>query len=244
MSVRHAGPLGIGFLLSLATTTVLAADTQLELGEEVNRFTLKAINADVVKERFVSIDRFYGPEAEEPKKAILLTFFATYCEPCKREMPFLVALYDIYRDRGLAVISVSIDSAEEQVEVARKLAETNKVSFPMLSDNYNIVAKRYLVSKLPCVYIIDGSGRVAFANIGYNDNMSRLLLDKIREALGVPATDPVPELLAKHMAGNSGPAVVDAHTAAGSTEAEQPAAEHPAKAASRAKAKNKGKKRK
>ena len=203
------GVVTAAFLMGAATTS-RAAKEQFDVGEEVSRFTLKVINTDVVKVRFVGIDQFFGPEAKEPKKAILLSFFATYCEPCKREMPFLAALHDLYKDKGLAVVSVSIDKEPDKIEFVKTLAQQSNVKFPLLSDNFNIVAKRFFVSKLPCVYLIDGDGKVAWVNVGYNDDASKAMVENIRKAMGEPTTDPIPEALTKLMAGHTGESVVDA----------------------------------
>ncbi|MFC1611475.1 redoxin domain-containing protein [Myxococcota bacterium] len=188
---------------------VLAEKDRYDVGEAVKNFTLKVVNAEEAGEPYVGIDHYYGPEAKEPKKAILLSFFATYCEPCKREMPYLATLYDIYRDKGLMVLSVTIDKEPEKIEEVRELAREHRVKFPILSDRFNIVAKRYFIEKLPCVYLIDGVGKVSMVNIGYNDDISKNLLDNIRTAIGESTSDPVPDALVRHMKGNAGDSSVD-----------------------------------
>ncbi|OGQ78924.1 MAG: hypothetical protein A2289_04040 [Deltaproteobacteria bacterium RIFOXYA12_FULL_58_15] len=200
----------VTFAVVLLIVSTAAADKdRYEVGEEVKNFTLKVVNSEVAGEPYVGIDRYYGPDAKEPKKAVLLSFFATYCEPCKKEMPFLAALYDLYRDKGLMVLSISIDKEPEKVEEVATLAKDSNAKFPILSDRFNIVAKRYFISKLPCVYLIDAAGKVAMVNVGYNDDASRIMLESIRKAIGVPLADPVPESLARHMHGNVGDSAVE-----------------------------------
>jgi alkyl hydroperoxide reductase subunit AhpC len=232
-----AGVLVSGFALS-----ALAAKEQLEVGEEVNRFTLKAVNTDVTKVRFIGIDQYYGADAKEPKKAILLTFFATYCEPCKREMPFLAALYDTYKDRGLMILSVSIDKEPDQIEFIKTLAAKAGVTFPVLTDNFNIVAKRYYVAKLPCVYLVDAAGKVTWTNVGYSDDASKTMLENIRKAVGESPTEPEPEALAKLMSSHAAPAALDTPpTAAVDKVDEPPPTKGKAKGKGGAKAKKKKK---
>jgi len=110
----------------------------------------------------------------------------------------------------LMVLSVSIDKEAEQIEFVRKLAKDSGVVFPVLSDRFNIVAKRYYIAKLPCVYLVNGEGKVSMVNVGYNDDISKTLLDSIRKAIGEATSDPVPEALARYMTGHAGPATVDA----------------------------------
>jgi thiol-disulfide isomerase/thioredoxin len=186
----------------LGTATAALADKdRYDVGEAVKNFTLKVINSEEVGHPYLGIDRYYGTEAKEPKKAILLSFFATYCEPCKREMPYLAALYDTYGNKGLMILSVSIDKEGEKIDEVAALAKEAHVKFPILSDRFNIVAKRYFIEKLPCMYLVDGAGKVAMVKIGYNDDISRDLLDNIRTAIGEPTSDPVPDALARYMVG-------------------------------------------
>lgn len=192
------------FVVAGAFAVVAHADKdRYEVGEEVKNFTLKAINAEESGDPYVGINRFVGPDADVAKKAVVLSFFATYCEPCKHEMPFLAALYDYYRDKGLMVLLVTIDKEAEKIEEAKALAKEAHIKFPVLSDRFNIVAKRYYIEKLPCVYLVGADGKVAMVNVGYSDDISRDLLDNIRKAIGEPTTEPVPDALARYVSGHS-----------------------------------------
>jgi thiol-disulfide isomerase/thioredoxin len=196
-------------VIVLNTGNAWAEKDRFDIGEPVKSFTLKVVNDDVYGEPFVGVERYVGPEAKDQKKALLLSFFATYCEPCKKELPFLTALYDLYREKGLMVMSISIDKEPEKIDEAKVLANAASAKFPVLSDRFNIVAKRFYIEKLPCVYLIDGQGKVAMVNIGYNDDISKTLLDSIRKLIGEPTTDPVPDALSRHMKGNTGAAMVE-----------------------------------
>ena len=234
----------IAFLLALGAWTSAGAEKdRLEVGEEVKDFTLKVVNTDEVPDALVGVNRYYGAEAKEPKKAILLSFFATYCEPCKREMPYLAALYDTYRDKGLQVLLISIDTEAEKVDVARELAKKAGVKFPVLSDRFNIVAKRFFISKLPCVYLVNSEGKVAMVNVGYSDDISKLLLENIRKAVGEPTSDPIPPRLTAFFAGEPAAAAAVEPAADAADPAAAPDAEKAkGKGAKKGKGKSKAKK--
>lgn len=187
--------LSIG-LLSLAKVAHAEA---LGSGDQVKGFALKAVNADVIGEKMVAIDDYIGANATDPKKAVVLTFFATYCEPCKREIPFLAALHREYAAKGLSIMSVSIDKEDEKIAFMKSLAAEHQVKFPVLYDRFNIVAKRYAVEKLPLVYIINGEGRVVTVKTGYTEDASRTILDEVRRLVGVPTSDPIPPTISAHM---------------------------------------------
>lgn len=189
---------------------------RFDLGEDVPVFTLKALNPDEAGASYISVDHYFGAEAKMPKKVLLLSFFATYCEPCKKELPFLSAMYDAYGEQGLQTLLVSIDKEADKVEEAKNLAAAANVKFPVLSDRFNIVAKRYFISKLPCVYLINGDGKVSLVNVGYNSNISKTILDEVRKAVGVSVSEPIPENIAMYMT-HDGPSTVDVPGAADDT---------------------------
>jgi alkyl hydroperoxide reductase subunit AhpC len=195
--------------------SAFAEKDRFEVGEEVPIFTLKVVNPDDSGESFVSVDNYYGPSAKEPKKAVLVSFFATYCEPCKKEMPYLAALHENYKDKGLEVLLVSIDKEADKIEFAKNLAKEHNVKFPVLSDRFNIVAKRYFISKLPCVYLINSEGKVDMVNVGYSGDVSKTMFGEVRKALGEPASDPVPPSIASYFDAHGGDAASDAASAEG-----------------------------
>ncbi|MDP7041009.1 MAG: redoxin domain-containing protein [Myxococcota bacterium] len=161
-------------------------------GDSAPNFTLKTVNGDVVDLKYAALDRYVGKDPKEPKKALLLSFFATYCDPCKKEMPFLATLVKEYRAKGLEAFLVSIDKKEEDIKIAKDLAAEHGVDFPVLADRYNIVAKRYGVNNLPCVYLINAGSQIDWVSIGYEKDSPAKLLAAVRQAIGEPLTDPVP----------------------------------------------------
>jgi thiol-disulfide isomerase/thioredoxin len=197
-----AGPL-VSLMVLTVATAALAGKDRYDIGETATPFSLKTLNPAESGMTWVRLDEVVGDKAKEKKKAVILTFFATYCEPCKREMPFLEALYEAYRDRGLLIVSLSIDKEATEINVVKELAHRHGVTFPILSDRFNIVAKRYYISKLPCVYLVDAAGKVAMVNVGYSDDISKKLLGEIRTAIGEPVDAPVPEAIARHMTGST-----------------------------------------
>ncbi|MBJ80824.1 MAG: hypothetical protein CMH60_05840 [Myxococcales bacterium] len=168
-------------------------------GDSVPNFTLKTVNGDVVDMKYAALDNYVGKSPKTPKKALLLSFFATYCDPCKKEMPFLSAVVKEYREKGLEALLVSIDKEEADIKIAKDLAAEHGVDFPVLADRYNIVAKRYGVSNLPCVYLINAGSKVDWVSVGYDKESPAKLLAAVRQAIGEPLTDPVPESIQAYL---------------------------------------------
>ena len=85
-------------------------------------------------------------------RTVVVHFFATWCEPCREELPALNRLVERGRDKNLTVIAISV--AEVPVRV-RRFMDTTPVGFPILLDQDRSVAKAWDVSSLPTTFILD-----------------------------------------------------------------------------------------
>ncbi|MBI5495795.1 MAG: TlpA family protein disulfide reductase [Deltaproteobacteria bacterium] len=168
-----------------AHAEAVADEGQLKEGQQALMFQSKVINWEAASTKVVDMAALTNGS----KKAVILSFFATYCEPCKKELPFLGRMYEKYKDQGLSVVVVSIDQKQEDIQKAGDLAKEHNLLYPVASDRFNIVAKRYGVKRLPCLYILDGAGKVSMVNTGYSEEFSGQLLANIQTRLGV-ALDP------------------------------------------------------
>ncbi len=188
------GSMRVPALLAAAALTLFAlptwADEEIATGSPAPGFHLKTLNPDVAKLPWVSLDHYVGPDAEDPDaKAVLLSFFASWCGPCKKEMPYLEELNQKFKEQGLRVLSVDIDKEPAGIEQAKSLATTSKVTYPVLSDRFNFLARRYLGEKspLPSVFIILRDGNIARIEKGYGKDASSFLLAEVKKALAPPA---------------------------------------------------------
>jgi peroxiredoxin len=165
-----------------------AAEEEIAVGLPAPTFSLRAMNPEAAGIPWVALDRFVGAEPEDPgAKAVLLSFFASWCEPCKRELPFLVKLDRMYREHGLRVLGVCIDKEEAGIDAARKLVAEKGVSYPVLSDRFNFLARRYLGEQapLPSVFLIRRDGTIARIERGYAKDASVFLLGEVQDVLGI-----------------------------------------------------------
>lgn len=115
-------------------------------------FTLKDASGQTVK-----LSQFKG-------KVVLLNFWATWCGPCKIEIPWFIAFEKQYKDRGFAVVGVAMD--EDGWEVVKPYIETRQVNYRVVMGD-DVVAQLYGgVESLPTTFLIDREGRVASVHIG------------------------------------------------------------------------------
>lgn len=113
-------------------------------------------------------------------KVVLLNFWATWCPPCREEMPAIEALFQAYHEQGFVVLGVAGDTKGKEV-VAPFVAEQN-LTFPILLDPDNRVAKQYHVNGIPTIYLLDRQGRVAGSMTGgadWNSPEARALIERV-----------------------------------------------------------------
>lgn len=101
--------------------------------------------------------------ARQAGKVVLVNFWATWCQPCVREMPSIERLYRKYKARGLEIVAVSLDQGGEEV---RAFAGKFGLTFPILLDPGHEARALYKVRGLPTTYLVDRQGRVAGYGIG------------------------------------------------------------------------------
>ena len=98
---------------------------------------------------------------------VLLNFWATWCAPCRAEMPSMEKLYQAYRDRGLVILAISGDrTSRSSVEA---FVQELGVTFPILLDPAGEVFAQYGVRGLPTSYLLDRQGRIVSAEAGARD---------------------------------------------------------------------------
>ncbi|WLV23472.1 thiol-disulfide oxidoreductase ResA [Aciduricibacillus chroicocephali] len=91
------------------------------------------------------------------EKGIMLNFWATYCPPCEREMPYIQSMYDKYKDQGIAIVSVNLDSTEL---VVQNFIDKYDLTFPVLRDKDMTVRDLYGIKPIPSSIFINPEGKI------------------------------------------------------------------------------------
>jgi peroxiredoxin len=115
---------------------------------------------------------------EQRGRVVLVNFWATWCGPCKQEMPHLNRLYEKYRSSGFVLLAVNVD---EDARLAVGTAQRMSLKFPVLLDGDKKVSKLYDLSSMPSTVMIDRDGRVRYIHLGYRDGYEDLYDKQIRE---------------------------------------------------------------
>ena len=99
-------------------------------------------------------------------KIILLTFWATWCPPCRSKMPALEALHKEMANSNFILIAVNI---QENASVVRNFIHSNGYTFPVALDTNGEIARQYRIRSVPTAYIIDKKGKIAGVSTGAKD---------------------------------------------------------------------------
>jgi peroxiredoxin len=139
---------------------------QVEMLPEAPDFELKTLEG-----KTVHLSDYRG-------QAVLLNFWATWCVPCKEEMPWLVAFQKQYATKGLVILGIAMDSSADPV---RKFTKKVELNYPVLLGNQR-TADQYYVKGLPASIFIDRNGRITDqvpggASRSFLENEIQLALD-------------------------------------------------------------------
>jgi peroxiredoxin len=140
----------------------LAADPT---GGPAPQFTLAASSGSNV-----SLAQYKG-------QVVMLNFWASWCGPCRQEMPLLESIYKKYHRLGFTLIGVNV---EPDSNAANEWLKQTPVSFPILYDKESKVSKMYDVAGMPSTVIIDRAGKVRVLHRGYKPGDENEYLDSIR----------------------------------------------------------------
>ncbi len=101
--------------------------------------------------------------SEQRGKPVMINFWATWCGPCREEMPAMERLYRGHRERGFVLLAVSVDT---DASLVRPFLEQHKLTFPVALDSKMSLANAYRVRALPSSYLVDRDGNLAAVALG------------------------------------------------------------------------------
>jgi cytochrome c biogenesis protein CcmG, thiol:disulfide interchange protein DsbE len=119
-------------------------------------------------------------------QVVLLNIWATWCVPCRMEMPSMEALHQRYVSKGLHVVAVSVDDAPESVEAIHEFVQAYQLGFEVLHDPTRDIERRYQTSGVPQTFLIGRDGVIRKEVIGatnWNSFANRALVASL---LGTP----------------------------------------------------------
>ena len=165
---------------SIILTLFSLAFSELKIGDDAPTFFVR----DLTEQNF-----FFSDTLKTGKPAVL-SFFATWCGPCRVEMPVLDTLSQSYSDINFYLVDVSgltqgKSKMKEDPEKVKIMVESLGVTLQVLMDKYGKVAEKYGVKSLPRLVVIDDKSKVHYIHDGYapgDENKLKEVLDKLADA--------------------------------------------------------------
>lgn len=113
-------------------------------------------------------------------QVVMINFWASWCGPCRQEMPLLDQIYQRYEPMGFTLLGVNV---EEDSSAADRVLKEIPVSFPVLYDNKSQVSASYQVRAMPSTVLIDRDGKVRYLHEGYHPGYEDEYQKQVRELI-------------------------------------------------------------
>jgi len=168
MNARTSKRWSLALAMLLLAGGIGSAQASVQLSSSAPDFTLRSVGGANLR------------LAEQRGQVVLVNFWATWCGPCRQEMPHLNRIYDKYRSSGFVLLGVNID---DDPRVAADLAAKLGLRFPVLLDTDKKVSRVYDMSAMPATLLIDRDGRVRHIHRGYRDGVERTYEEQVRSLL-------------------------------------------------------------
>jgi peroxiredoxin len=153
-------------IAALAAMLMLALPAWAGAGDtQAPAFTLQSVDG-----KTVTLAQFKGD-------VVMINFWASWCGPCRQEMPLLDDIYKQYKDMGFVLIGVNV---EPDAHNANAWLAKTPVSYPILSDPKSAVSQLYQVQAMPTTVIIDRQGVVRYMHNGYLPGDENQYMNSIR----------------------------------------------------------------
>ena len=121
------------------------------------------------------------PYVNKEKHVVILSFWATYCKPCQKEIPELMKFAKKHKNDKLKIFCISLD--KEGASIVAPFVKKQKYSLPMLLDPYKRTALRYGVKSLPALVVIGHDGIIRYSSVGYKEDVPfQKILERAFEA--------------------------------------------------------------
>jgi peroxiredoxin len=139
------------FILALFLLGACSQGSAVEIGQKAPQFSLTDING-----KQVNLSDFNG-------KVIILDFFASWCPPCRQEVPDFVALQKAYGDKTFTMVGVALVSAREAKDFASKAG----INYPVLVDDEKVSGAYGPIRSIPTTFVLDKDGKIVKMYIGF-----------------------------------------------------------------------------
>jgi cytochrome c biogenesis protein CcmG/thiol:disulfide interchange protein DsbE len=113
-------------------------------------------------------------------KVLIVDFWATWCEPCRKSFPRLQELYTKYKSSGMEIVAVSEDDENSEI---KGFGDSFGTKFPLVWDNGKTIASKWQPKSMPSTFVVDRKGVVRFVHMGYHDGEEAEIEKEVKSLL-------------------------------------------------------------
>ncbi len=151
--------------------------TDAHAADQAPDFALKNMDGKIL--RFSKVNE-NGP--------VLISFWSTWCKNCPAEMKHFQRFYEKYKDQGLTLLAISIDTSKTVSKVPQWV-KGRRLTCPVLLDTSNDVKRLFKVGPVPHTFLVDTSGKIVYSHVGYRAGDEVTVEKTIKELLAKAKTD-------------------------------------------------------
>jgi len=170
MNVSRSFPGWAKYWLLGAVLCVPLAAHAVSSQEAAPDFTLKSLQGENLR-----LDEYKG-------QVVLINFWATWCGPCRQELPLLDRLHQRYQDAGFAVLGINVEGVEKADE-AQAMVSKAGVTFPVLVDEGQQISELYALEAMPTSVVVDRDGVVRYVHLGYKPGDETKYLEVVKQLI-------------------------------------------------------------
>jgi len=163
--------------LVFSLTLLSSVHAQPQIGEKTPGFITTTLDG-----KRIALKDYWE---QKGKKVLVLSFFATWCQPCKEDLKYLQKIQDQHGEKGLQVVAVLTQDTSKE-DWVRKFMGGLGVTLLVLMDEYGIIGKRYAVTALPCNFVVDKDGILKAKYFGYGEDVKKHFEGQLRSLLSNP----------------------------------------------------------
>ncbi len=154
--------------LAVATLGMCLSAQAVGIGEAAPDFTLESLDGPNLRLQ------------ERQGEVVLINFWASWCGPCRQELPILDRLHQRYQDAGFSVFGVNVEGKRKPAE---KIAKKSKVTFPLLIDAGQKVSENYELEAMPTTVVVDRNGKIRYIHRGYKSGDEAKYIEVVKQLI-------------------------------------------------------------
>ena len=164
----------VAMFIALAVAVLaIAAYAELSVGSKAPKFELPTIDGKTFT---------FADCLAKPTKVVVLDLWATWCPPCRAEVPVLVELSDKYKSKGVLFVGVAVD---QSLSMVKEFAKKYKINYTVAHDpNGEAIGRLYKLRSLPSTYIIDSTGTIRYVHVGFGGKEGAKIESEIKSMIG------------------------------------------------------------